>query len=113
MNCHCGYLFLDRSGELLYGNRAFVESLRCSFDQLPRMIGMVIKKDNEMFTRVVRKVIYEHEEFIIPEYALTRSNADKQVFNITFRPLFIQQDGKNITLMIGMAVGHYGSKASI
>ena len=94
----------NRSGELLYGNQTFVESLGCSFDQLHRMVGMIIRKDRKLFTNVVRKVIYEHKEFVVPEYMLTRPDNNKQIFSITFRPLSLMQDGEPEIVMIGMAL---------
>ena len=94
----------DRSGELLYANQTFVESLGCGFDQLQRMVGMIMRKDLKLFTQVVRKVIYEQNEFVVPEFTLTRPDNDKQTFHIRFRPLSLIMNGEAEMVMIGTAL---------
>jgi signal transduction histidine kinase/CheY-like chemotaxis protein len=93
----------DRSGELLYANQTFIDALGCTFEQVHRMAGMIIAKDRKLFTKVVRKVIYEHKEFVVPEFTLTRPHDDKQIFFIRFRPLKLLCNGDPAEVMIGVA----------
>jgi signal transduction histidine kinase len=96
----------NRKGELLYANQIFVETLRCRFDQIQKMMDRIIEKDSKLFTRVVGHVIYKHEEFIVPKFILTHMETGKrrQTFHIRFRPLTLLLDDAVETVMIGTAV---------